>query len=199
MKLADAPHKIEIVGGGGGPVRLLGATLERGAPSFIVDGLSVGAASWRTMLREDPELDKQTMHRRNYGLLMLHMGTNTWTGEPKREETMRAELARLRDEIPEVPLMVMSSPDHATDGELMASVLAPEQRRIALDVGLAFFDFHKAMGGHGAMQAFFRNKMAMNDVIHWNDRGGAFMGRRVLLALWRDFARWLAQHPNAGC
>ncbi len=199
IDLPDAPHKVQITPRGGAPVRLLGATLERGGASFVLDALSVGAASWRTMLREDPELDRTTLRHRDYGLLVLHMGTNTWMNEPKRAESMRAVLARLRDAIPEVPLLVMSSPDHATDGELMARILAPEQRALAHEGGAAFFDFHAAMGGQGAMQSFYRNNMAMNDVIHFNDAGGAFMARRVLYALWQDFARWLAAHPDAGC
>jgi hypothetical protein len=200
IELADAPHKVTIVPRGGAPVRLLGATLERGgSPSFVVDALSVGAANWRTMLREDMALDRTTLEHRGYGILVLHMGTNTWTNEPKRAESMRAVLARLREEVPDVPLLVMSSPDHATNAELIASILTPEQRSIAHDLGAAFFDFHAAMGGIGSMQAFFRNKMAMNDVVHFNEAGGAFMGRRVLYALWRDFSRWLATHPDAGC
>lgn len=204
FELADAPHKVEITPRGRANVRLLGATLERAVgasvtPSFVVDGLSVGAANWRTMLRDDPALDRATLAHRGYGLLVLHMGTNTWMNEPKRAESMRGVLARLRESVPDVPLLVMSSPDHATDGELMERFIAPEQRAIAHEMGAAFFDFHAAMGGLGSMQAFFRNKMAMNDVVHWNDLGGAFMGRRVLYALLRDFSRWLGEHPTAGC
>ena len=200
LDLPDAPHTVKITPRGGAAVRLLGATLERAAtPSFIVDGLSVGAANWRTMLRDDADMDRATLRHRGYGILILHMGTNTWTGEPKRAEMMRAVLARLRESIPEVPLLVLSSPDTYFDGELMARIVVPEQRGIAHDLDAAFFDFHAAMGGQGSMQRFFRNKLAMNDVVHFNEPGGAFMGRRVLYAVWRDFARWLAQHPEAGC
>jgi hypothetical protein len=199
LDLPDAPHKIAVVPRGGAPVRLFGATMERGAPSFVIDDLSVGAANWRVMLREDPALDASTLRHRGYDLLVLHMGTNTWTGERGRADSMRAELARLHAEVPDLPMLVLSSPDHADNGELMDRVVAPEQRAIALDAGAAFWDFHAAMGGLGSMQTFFRNEMAMNDVIHWNEKGGAFMARRFMAALFRDFARWLEAHPDAGC
>jgi len=199
LDLPDAPHKIAIVPKGGAPVRLLGATMERGAPSFVIDDLSVGAANWRVMLREDPALDTATLRHRGYDLLVLHMGTNTWTGERGRAASMRAEIARLHSEVPELPMLVLSSPDHADNGELMARVVAPEQRAMALEAGAAFWDFHAAMGGLGSMQTFFRNKLAMNDVIHWNEKGGAFMARRFMAALFRDFSRWLEAHPDAGC
>jgi len=204
IDVPDAPHTFKITPRGGAPVRLLGATLERAVtpevkPSFVVDGLSVGAANWRTMLRDDADLDRATIRHRDYAVILLHMGTNTWTGEPKRAEMMRGVLERLHESIPEVPLLVMGSPDNYQDGELLARVVVPEQRAIAHDLGAAFFDFNAAMGGQGSMQTFFRNKMSMNDVVHFNEAGGAYMGRRVLYALWRDFARWLAAHPEAGC
>jgi hypothetical protein len=199
LDLPDAPHKIAIIPRGGAPVRLFGATMERGSPSFVIDDLSVGAANWRVMLREDPALDTATLRHRGYDLLVLHMGTNTWTGEPGRADSMRAELARLRAEMPDLPMLVLSSPDHADNGELMDRIVTPEQRQIALEAGAAFWDFHAAMGGLGSMQTFFRNKLAMNDVIHWNEKGGAFMARRFMVALFRDFSRWLAAHPDAGC
>jgi hypothetical protein len=199
LDLPDAPHKIAIIPKGGAPVRLFGATMERGSPSFVIDDLSVGAANWRVMLREDPALDTATLRHRRYDLLILHMGTNTWTGEPGRADSMRAELARLHAEMPDLPMLVLSSPDHADNGELMDRTVTPEQRAIALEAGAAFWDFHAAMGGLGSMQTFFRNKLAMNDVIHWNEKGGAFMARRFMVALFHDFSRWLEAHPDAAC
>ena len=202
--LPDAPHKIACVTVEQAPVRLLGATLERAVskttkPSILVDSLAVGGMSWRTMLREDADFDTLTLHHRGYDLLILHLGTNSWKGEIHRPETMRAVIDHLHEALPNTPILVMDPPDHLDDYALMDEELPPEQRRIAKESGCAFFDFHAAMGGRRSIRHFFQYGLSQNDVVHFNEAGGAYMARRVMLALWRDFARWMEVHPRAGC
>jgi hypothetical protein len=202
LDLPDAPHRVTCVARDHRPLRLLGATLERAPgshPSFVVDALGVGGASWRTMLRDDPDLDAQTLRRRAYDLVVLHVGTNTWKGELRRAATMRSVIDRLKAALPSAPVLVMDPPDHHDDYALMDEEIPPEQRKIALEKECAFFDFHAAMGGRHAMDRFFSHGMSRGDMIHFNEAGGAYMARRVLYAIWRDFALWLRRHAKAGC
>jgi hypothetical protein len=205
LALPDAPHRVTCVTVEHRPVRLLGAVLERsveandGRASFVVDALGVGGAAWRTMLRDDADLDARTLRRRAYDLVVVHIGTNTWRGELGRATTMRAELDRLRAALPGAPLLVMDPPDHHDDYAMMDDELPPEQRKIAFEKGAAFFDFHAAMGGRHSMDRFFVNHMARGDMVHFNEAGGAYMARRVLYALFRDFGAWMERHPQAGC
>ncbi len=37
------------------------------------------------------------------------------------------------------------------------------------------------------------------DLTHFDREGGAWIGERLTLALWRAFADYLAAHPQAGC
>jgi hypothetical protein len=200
VDVPDAPHRVACIARERRPVRLLGAVLERaGAPSFVVDDLGVGGAAWRTMLRDDPALDAATLRHRAYDLVIVHIGTNTWKGELGRAAKMREVLDRLKTALPRAPLLVMDPPDHHDDYALMDEELPPEQRKIALEKGAAFFDFHAAMGGRHSMDRFWTHGMSRGDLVHFNEAGGAYMARRVLYAVWRDFGAWLARHPTAGC
>jgi hypothetical protein len=54
------------------------------------------------------------------------------------------------------------------------------------------------MGGEGSMGRFNELGLA-GDWEHFNDKGGQYMGGRVVQALWRGLAVWLEKHPTAGC
>jgi hypothetical protein len=71
--------------------------------------------------------------------------------------------------------------------------------RAAEESATAFFDFRSAMGGDGSMQRFQKAGMTQGDYMHFNARGGAFMGDRVVYAIWRAFESWARAHPSAGC
>jgi lysophospholipase L1-like esterase len=199
FEVPDAPHKVTFVADGRGPVRLLGATLERGAPSIVVDAIGIGGMAWRTWLREDRELDEAMLRHRNYDLFIVHVGTNSWRKELGREEQTRTILGRLRKALPEASMLVMSPGDNQDDPRLIAEELVFEQRRIANDVGAAYFDFHAAMGGKGTVGPYTQRGLTEGDGVHLNEAGGAYLGRRVLLAFFRGFVEWLRAHPEAGC
>jgi hypothetical protein len=72
-------------------------------------------------------------------------------------------------------------------------------RTAALDEQVAFWDLRGAMGGEGSMSRFFHAGLAAKDLYHFTRKGAAFMGTRVLHALFTEFAAYLETHPNAGC
>jgi hypothetical protein len=49
------------------------------------------------------------------------------------------------------------------------------------------------------MARFLALNMTEGDGVHFNERGGAYVGDRVVDALGRAFARWVGEHPHAGC
>ena len=50
----------------------------------------------------------------------------------------------------------------------------------------------------GGYQADFEAGTTYSGILY-DEAGGAYMARRVMLALTRDFARWMEVHPRAGC
>jgi len=55
------------------------------------------------------------------------------------------------------------------------------------------------MGGDLSIVRFRRHQMAWVDLIHLTEKGAAYMADRIDYALMHGFARWLEEHPDAGC
>jgi hypothetical protein len=56
------------------------------------------------------------------------------------------------------------------------------------------------MGGVGSMARFHeRGLSTKSDYIHFSQAGGAWVGERLVQAIWRDFMAHLEAHPEAGC
>jgi hypothetical protein len=49
------------------------------------------------------------------------------------------------------------------------------------------------------MARFEDRGMTNGDGLHFNEKGGAYVGQRVAEALARAFAAWAHDHPRAGC
>ncbi|HEY8039055.1 MAG TPA: GDSL-type esterase/lipase family protein, partial [Polyangiaceae bacterium] len=133
-----------------------------------------------------------------------HIGSNTWNPAVMDPvECMKEVIARLRRAVPDVSVMVMTPPDWGEKGAKYTPrwlARAEKQLRQAADEsGAAFFDFRSAMGGEGSMAKFLSMGLTQGDGVHFNARGGAFVGDRVVDALGRAFARWAEAHPKAGC
>ncbi|MGO9838088.1 MAG: GDSL-type esterase/lipase family protein [Polyangiaceae bacterium] len=202
--VADGAHKMTIVTRSAKPVRLLGAVVERGDAGFQVDGLGVGSLNCLCVLRESEELDAQIFAHRPYDLVVFHIGSNTWNPAVMDPVAcMKEEIARLRRAMPDVSILIMTPPDWGEGGTKWTPGWmrkAEEQlRRVADEAPAAFFDFRRAMGGEGSMARFEDRGMTQGDGIHFNQKGGAYVGQRVVDALGRAFAAWAHDRPRAGC
>jgi lysophospholipase L1-like esterase len=202
--VVDGPHKMTIVTRSPRPVRLLGAVVERDQAGFQVDGLGVGSLNCLCMARESEALDAEIFAHRPYDLVVFHIGSNTWNPavlDPVK--CMLDEIARLRRAMPDVGILVMTPPDRGENGAKWTPGWlrkAEEQlRRAATESPAAFFDFRRAMGGEGSMARFEERGMTQGDGIHFNEKGGAYVGQRVVGALGRAFAAWIPDHARVGC
>jgi lysophospholipase L1-like esterase len=169
-----------------------------------VDGLGVGSLNCLCALRESEELDAQILAHRPYDLVVFHIGSNTWNPAVMDPVAcMKEEIARFRRAIPGVSILIMTPPDWGEGGAKWTPGWmrkAEEQlRRVADEAPAAFFDFRRAMGGEGSMARFEDRGMTQGDGIHFNQKGGAYVGQRVVDALGRGFAAWAHDHPRAGC
>jgi hypothetical protein len=204
VDVPDGPHKMTAVTRSVRPVRLLGAVLERDAPGVQVDGLGVGSLNCLCVLRESEALDHEVFAHRPYDLVVFHIGSNTWNPAVMDPVAcMKDAIARLRRAVPDVSVLVMTPPDWGEGGLKTTPkwfTAAEEQLRRAADESpAAFFDFRRAMGGEGSMARFLALHMTEGDGVHFNERGGAYVGDRVVDALGRAFTRWVGEHPRAGC
>jgi hypothetical protein len=204
IDVPDGPHKLDIVAKGSRKVRIFGVALSREEkPSFQVDGLGVGSLNCLTMLRDDPAINKATLQRRNYDLIVFHIGSNTFIAGDLAT-CMKQVIARHRDALPDVPVLIMTPPDflesyHPPKTATWMTKVCEEMKTMAKDNRAAYFDFRTAMGGDGSMGKFQDLGMTQGDYVHFNEKGGAYMGGRVVFALWKDLAAWLVKTPRAGC
>lgn len=202
LEVADAPHKVTYVAKG--TVRLLGATLSRDVPNSVtVDSLGIGSLNAWALARLDTKVNRAMLAHRDFDLVVFLVGTNMYALE-KHHEWMGRVIRHHRLATPGVPLLFFSPPDitlgnkgQKTDPRIHA--VAEQLHDIAREHGAAFWDFHAAMGGDRSIVAFRKKKWAQADIIHFTDEGSFFMGRRVLLALWRGFLGELDQKPTLAC
>lgn len=203
FSLPDAPHRVEFVTTTRNAVTFFGVTLERKQPSIVVDSLGVGSASGPLLLRQNREVMREALKHRKYDLIILLLGGNqVW---PVTYERLMGDLVdRLREALPGASVLITSPVDQVESILAWQSVpslaqAARQNRKVAEEKGTAFWDFRGAMGGDASMARFIVTGMGRADGIHLSPKGAAYMGRRMLYALWRDLDAYLASHPEAGC
>ena len=203
VRVPDAPHKIEIVAQSWRQVRILGVTVERDDPSVIVDGIGVGMLNCEWLLRDDPALYAATLARRKYDLVVFHLGT---LSRPQDfAPCMEKLFQRHRAALPDAALLVMSPPDfledrfHPPRPAPWVAEVRDAQRRFAREQNVAFWDFFEAMGGSGSMFRFEHEAMTIKDGVHFSEKGGAYMGDRVVAAIAGEYEAWMRDNPHAGC
>ncbi len=204
IDIADGPHKLEVTTTSKKPVRLFGVTLERSAPSVVVDSIGVTSLDVKMMTaRSDAAVLGETLTHRGYDLVILMTGTNEWFEPDVATKVVGAVVERHRAALPNVSFLVLSPADRAErPGAPSSKAIATtgrEKRDAARAAGVAFWDLRGAMGGDGAIQRFYEKKLAMVDMRHLTEKGGAWVGDRLASALWTGFGDWLARHPTAGC
>ncbi|MBI5537518.1 MAG: hypothetical protein HY898_32650 [Deltaproteobacteria bacterium] len=199
----DAPHKVEFISRAAVPTVLFGVTLERAAPGVVIDSLGIGAVSGPLLLRQNREVMRGALRARRYDLIVLLLGSNqVWPVRYVQE--MTDLIARLRDALPEVSILVTTPVDRIDSMKAWRSVpgvreVSIQNRKVAEENRCAFWDFRGAMGGEASMLKFVLTNMAGGDGIHLTQKGASYMGRRTAYAIWRDLEGYLSNHPAAGC
>lgn len=204
FEVPSGPHRFEVVASGAG-VRLLGVALERAKAGVVVDSLGVGGVNTELIVKGDRALAIATLRRRRPDLVMLFTGAIE-PDSPAHARALEAFIALHREALPGVAILILGPPDLAggtpdrpTTTSVRTLQVAKVKERVAREQGVAYWDFRAAMGGDGSIVRFAQRKLAWTDFIHLTDRGGGYMGRRLAYALVKDFAAWLAAHPEAGC
>lgn len=201
----DGPHRITFESISLRPIRLFGATMERTSAGIVVDSAGIAASVTATMLRQDPEILRQTLQQRAPDLIILAHGTfdvAPWNTEEQHRSSIRSWIARLREALPKVAILILSPVDHRgplNDSRGSPQFAAKEKRKIAEENHVAFWDLRAAMGGDHAIQKFRIHHMADPDQIHLNKKGGLLMGNRLALALSQSLEKYLRSHPTNTC
>jgi lysophospholipase L1-like esterase len=195
IESADPSSRVVIETLDARPVAISSLTMLSGRCGVLHSNLGVIGAQIAHLERLDEAVIAAELAAAAPDLLILAFGTN----EGRRldlsaedyEAGLRRQLARLRFLAGgEVPILLMGPPDIA-EGEdggpprtpLFLTRVRETQRRLAVELGLAFWDMEQAMGGRGAVRRWHADGLMHDDLIHFNRHGGDRIGRMLFADL----------------
>jgi lysophospholipase L1-like esterase len=191
-----------------GPVTLLSWGSFRPG-GVVVSNLGVVGAQLRHFARASDVALAQELRAYAPDLIVLAFGTNEgFSGrfdDGAFEEELRRQVGRLRRLSGGAPLLILGAPDAETDRRALAHNAAPLpgeapppavggwfeppalarvraiQRRVAAELGVAFWDWAARMGGPGTAQDWATREppLMRRDRVHYTTEGGAEIARRL--------------------
>ena len=138
---------------------------------------------------------------------MINYGTNESSSaafvDRQYEKELRSAIARIRNALPNVSILVMSPMDrgerHGIDEiDTMATIpqIVDIQKRVAADTRCAFFDTYDAMGGDRTMSRWYtgRPRMVAADLIHPTPQGAGIIAQVFVKDLLQGYGSYRATH-----
>jgi lysophospholipase L1-like esterase len=190
---SDAPvaaASITTADGGIASIASFG-TFRRGS-GLVLSNLGVVGAQLAHFARTDDALVRAELAAYRPDLIVLAFGTNEGFSPSLTadgyEAGLRAQVARLRGlAAAEVPILLLGAPDAAARGSGLAcgegwvvprllGEIRERQRRVATELGLAFWDWAAAMGGACASSAWRRDGLMRGDHVHFTRSGAERIG-----------------------
>jgi lysophospholipase L1-like esterase len=211
--LEDGPHSFELRAAGGGTSRGYGVVLERDVPGVVWDELSlIGSFTQRLDYQNAEHLGWQ-LRRRDIDLMVFIFGGNDVQREfddlktemrPYEDEYKRV-LRKFRSGRPEASCLVMSLIDHGarSEGGVRTRPIVPRlvasQRKVAGEVGCAFFDTFHAMGGVNSIARWLRARpqLAAPDYSHPTFAGQGVIATLLYRALMHEYAEYRQKNVGA--
>ncbi|MGC4092168.1 MAG: GDSL-type esterase/lipase family protein [Polyangiaceae bacterium] len=197
VTLGDGPHELEIMTKSGNS-RLFGVTLERDVPGVVLDAIGIQGARVRFLDKQDDAHWAEQLAARHPNLLVYQFGANESADGllyPMADyrRTMREVLEQGKRAVPEASCLVIGVMDRATkQGEELKSLriiprLLAEQRAVASELGCAFFDTYRAMGGEGSMPSWVKRGLGQADLTHPSSIGADMIGTWIFRALMQRY------------
>ncbi|MCB9592682.1 MAG: hypothetical protein H6719_08110 [Sandaracinaceae bacterium] len=160
-EVSDATHRLEVRAVGDGPVTVFGVVMERDVPGVVVHNLGLVGSKARHQLLWDEDQWAAYLRRLEPDLVVFAYGNNETTDThltvADHERDLRAALARVERAAPDASCLLLGPTDRplvGEDGSLEPRPVVAEitemQRRVAADLGCAFFDTLAFQGGLGS-------------------------------------------------
>ncbi|MBI4912375.1 MAG: hypothetical protein HY823_06530 [Acidobacteria bacterium] len=198
---ADAPHALRLRAKG--EVLLHGLVLERPGPGVVYDAIGSNGGTVRFLASIEAGHWIQALRLRRPDLVVLAFGTNEVgyynIPGPAYAADYRELVRRIREALPRASILVMGPMDRGErrpEGGVgsMPNLLriVEAQKRIAADLGLAFFDTFRAMGGEGAAGRWYQAspRLMTGDFTHPTRAGADRIAALLVDALTRKYQAW---------
>jgi hypothetical protein len=208
IRVPDGPHRIELRSLDS-DVRIFGIWLERDSGA-VVDAVGVTACKVRYLSRIDPDHFAEQLRLRDLHLLIFNFGVNEsregesmFGGLANYESTLKEVLTHMKKALPTASCLVVAPNDIAFNmGDQRPSFplvakLRDVQRKVAGEVGCAFWDMHTAMGGEGSMGKWVLLGLGEGDMLHPTKAGAEILGSWLYLALMEAFDQYKQRQAAA--
>jgi lysophospholipase L1-like esterase len=205
IRVPDAEHEFEIYTKEG-QSRAFGVVLEREMPGVVYDAIGVQGARIRFLDKQDDAHWAEQLRWRAPNLVVYQFGANE-SGDGflypmvDYHRTMKEIVQQGQRALPGAGCLVIGAMDRAAKvGEEIVSVrviphIIEEQRKVAAEVGCAFFDTYTAMGGATSMQTWVKRGLGQADLTHPSGVGAEVIGNWIFRALMEGYNAYL-QSPR---
>ena len=206
VRAPDGEHELELLTARG-TTRFFGVVLERDGPGVVLDAVGLVGARIRTLDESDDAHFAEALIWRQPNLVTFQFGANE-SGDgfaypmPEYHATMHALIEKVQAAVPAAGCLVIGAMDRARkeDGHLVTVPVIPlivgEQRKVAAELGCAFYSAFDAMGGRGSMAAWVRKGFGAGDFTHPTSWGAEQLGKWIYSALMDRYADYQKRLPN---
>jgi hypothetical protein len=197
IDVPDGEHSFEVYTKTG-TTRTFGVVLERDTPGVVLDAIGIQGARIRFLDKQDDQHWATQLAWRKPNLLVFHFGANE-SGDgfaysmADYNATMKLVLEQAKRAVPQASCLVVAAMDRARqveDGMITVPVIpliVDEQRKVAHEVGCAFWNTFEAMGGRGSMARWVRRELGQADLTHPTGAGAERLGNWLYAALLEGF------------
>ncbi len=181
-----------------------------------LSNLGVVGATLRDLAARDEAVVALQLANWRPSLIVLAFGTNEGFEDGldavAYEALLRGQIERMRRLAPAASLMLLGAPDALRSGEAggcsadgvrapppSLAVVRDVQRRVAADMGVAFWDWHGRMGGDCSADrlALLPEPLMRGDRVHFTSAGADWIGGVLTDDLLAAYAAWKAGQEGA--
>lgn len=158
-----------------------------------VDNYSIRSNSGIALFGTSAKVNSQIGRMLGYDLVVLQYGLNAMSPDVTNYAGYRQNMVRvvnyIKRSFPNAAILLMGVGDRSTtdNGEFVTMPVVPimikEQRAIAKECGVAFWDTFTAMGGENSMPEFVDKGWAAKDYTHLSFGGGKYIAKQLVNAL----------------
>lgn len=183
--------------------------VEKDGPGVIVSNLGVVGATLRDLAARDEAVVAAELAEWAPALIVVAFGTNEGFEDDldpaAYEALLRRQIARLKRLSPGSALMILGAPDALRTGAAnpcsadgrrapppSLAVVRNVQRRVAADMGVAYWDWHGRMGGDCASDRLANapEPLMRGDRVHFTSAGSDWIGGIMAADLTGAYDRW---------
>ncbi len=206
IEVSDGEHRFELRHESG-TTRSFGVVLERRVPGVVLDALGVQGARIRFLDKHDDAHFAEELKWRSPQLLIYQYGANE-SGDgyayPMDEylRTMKDVIQQGQAALPESSCLIIGAMDRArvengvTTSMKIIQLIVEQQEKAAQQLGCAYFDTYRAMGGWGSMPAWVKRGLGQADMTHPTGVGAIRIGNWIYRALMKEYGSYLERRAE---